>query len=486
MKRLLSITLLLLVAFALNAIPLRILHTNDTHGSYQPQTMKSGELIGGYPAIEYYLNAERKSAARSIYLDAGDQQTGSMFSSLTYEGLIGGAVIKTFNMLKLDASTFGNHEFDQTFATTQGYFQKANYPFVSTTLQTKDGKPFGGVPYKIITLDSLRVVIMGLSLVELSEKVRPSNIAALNILPYKQAIDQYIDEVDRQSDLIVLITHLGYEADSLLATTLDNRVDVIVGGHSHVGIDEPWQVNGIYITSTGSHTIYLGEMDIDVVNDRIASFNSRLIPLIVPKELPLTPLNQFVDGLAKSIDAEMGKPIATIPEDWKPDKFKATHLSEWVAGALFLQYQEFKPDVAIINNGGFRKSILAGDVTLRDMHELIPFNNYVLLFSCYGRDLLTMDAKNQQLAIDKPYDIVQTANSGWAIGSWGGDTILKKAYVVGSKPIDPNKLYRVVSHDYVSEQWDKYLGFQPLDVQETGDLVLDAVIEQLVLQFGKK
>ncbi|MDD3236305.1 MAG: metallophosphoesterase, partial [Candidatus Cloacimonetes bacterium] len=112
MKRLLSITLLLLVAFVLNAIPLRILHTNDTHGSYQPQTMKSGELIGGYSALEYYLNAERKSAARSIYLDAGDQQTGSMFSSLTYEGLIGGAVIKTFNMLKLDASTFGNHEFD--------------------------------------------------------------------------------------------------------------------------------------------------------------------------------------------------------------------------------------------------------------------------------------------------------------------------------------------------------------------------------------
>jgi 2',3'-cyclic-nucleotide 2'-phosphodiesterase (5'-nucleotidase family) len=485
-KRLLSIIPLLLVAVVLSAVPLRILHTNDTHGAYLPQKTKTGAMIGGYAALEYHLNQERSSAARSIYLDAGDQQTGSIFASMPYEGTIGGAVIKTFNWLKPDAVTFGNHEFDQSFEHVNKLIELAYYPFVSTNLQTKDGKPFGNHPYKIINLDSLKVGIMGLTLVELPEKVKRSSIEALNILPYKQAIDKYIDEVDRQSDLIILLTHLGYEADSLLATILDNRVDLIVGGHSHVSIDEPWQVNGIYIASAGSHVSLLGKLDINVENDRITSLKTELIPLLLPQEMPSTELNDFISTLATGIETEMGKPIATIPNDWKPDKFKATEVSEWVASALFLQYNEqYKPDLAIINNGGIRKTIPAGDVTLRDMHELLPFNNYVVLFSCYGKDLLKMDALNKQIAIDKPYDIVQTANAGWAIGSWDGDLVLKQAYVVGSTPVDPDKIYRVVSHDYIVDQWDKYLDFQPQNVVKTEDLILDAVIRQLLLQYGK-
>jgi len=483
MKRLLSIIPLLLVACVLSAIPLRILHTNDTHGAYLPQKAKSGEFIGGYAALEYYLNA-----ARSIYLDAGDQQTGSIFASMPYEGTSGGAVIKTFNYLKPDAATFGNHEFDQSFEHTNKLIKLANYPFVSTNLQTKDGKPFGNIPYKIINLDSLKVGIMGLTLVELPEKVKQSSIAALNILPYKQAIDKYIDALDKQTDLIILLTHLGYEADSLLATTLDNRVDLIVGGHSHVSIDEPWLVNGIYIASAGSHVTLLGELDIDVVSDRIRSIKYKQIPLWVPSEIPTTELNNFVSTLAKGIEAQMGKPIATIPQEWKPDKFKETAVSRWVAEALKTQYdKQYKPDLAIINNGGIRKTLPAGDVTLRDMHELLPFSNYVVTFSCYGKDLLKMDALNKQNAIDKPYDIVQTTAKGWVSQPCpGGHGHNKQVYEVNGLALQPDKLYRVVSHDYIVDQWDKYLGFQPLDLQETGDLIVDALVQQLLLQFGKK
>jgi len=488
MKKPLLFLLTLVFVCVLSAVPLRILHTNDTHGSYQAQKTKSGDYIGGYINLEYHLGQARSTAARAIYLDAGDQQTGSIFASMTHKGAVGGAVIEAFNHLQLDATTFGNHEFDHSYANTIKLTELANYPFVSTNLRSKQGKAIGQTPYKIIALDSLKIGVMGLTLVELPEKVKRENISELNILPYKQAIDEYIDYVDANSDLVILITHLGFEADSLLATTLDNRIDLIIGGHSHVNIDEPLQVNGIYIASAGSHNVLLGQLDIDVVNDRIASLTTNQIPLWQPKEQPKTKLAGFVTAIADSIQASMGKSIARIPEDWKPDKFKETAVSRWVANSLLAEYQQpYKPDLAIINNGGIRKYIPAGEVTLGDMHELLPFNNYVVVFSCYGRDLLKMDEYNRKNAIDKPYDIVQTAGMK-AVNQPcpGGHGHSKKVWEVNQLALEPDTKYRVVSHDYIVGQWDKYLGFQPYDVQETGDLILEAMIKQLILQFGKK
>ena len=425
------VILAMLLSGYLFAIPLTIFHTNDTHGVYTPRIIKSKDKtaeLGGYPTLEYYLSLERQKAARSLYLDAGDQQTGSIFASLKSGGAIGGEVIKVFNQLKLDATTFGNHEFDQSPANTRKLIELANYPYVSSNLLDETVKPFGGVPYRIFQLDSLKVGVMGLTLTELPEKVKRENVANLTILPYKQAIDRYIDDVDRQSDLVVILTHLGYEADSLLATSLDNRVDLIIGGHSHVQITEPWIVNGIYITSAGSHSELLGKLELDVINDRIVSYKTTLIPLWKPAAMPKTTLNEYVKNLADSLDKEMGKVIAIIPEDWKPDKFSSTALSEWAAMALCKEYTDlFHPDLSIINCGGLRKFIPEGPVTLGDMYELMPFNNYVVLFSCYGRDLLTMAELNEKHAVDKPYDIVQTANAGWAIGCWHGDLKLEKA-----------------------------------------------------------
>ena len=395
---------MLLIGTILEAVPLRILHTNDAHGAYLPQNYKTEQgtkQIGGFVALEQYLSIERKQAPRSIYLDAGDQQTGSIFASLNYGGAIGGAVVKAFNYLQLDATTYGNHEFDESMSNTMRLTELANYPFVSANLQTAEGKPLGEKPYQIISLDSLKIGIIGLTLVELPQKVKRENIASLKILPYKQAVDMYLDEVDRQSDLIILLTHLGQDADSLLATTLDSRIDIIIGGHSHLAISEPWLVNGIYIASAGSHLQLLGSLDIEVDNDRVTSFTPRLIPLWNQENPTQTPLAEFISSISDSLDIEMDQVIGRIKTDWIPNKYQETTVSRWMAEALKAEYDElYKPDLAIINCGGIRKTIPAGDVTLRDMHELLPFNNYIVLFSCYGRDLLAMDELNKQIAKD--------------------------------------------------------------------------------------
>lgn len=483
MKRISLFLILALLFASAYGIPLRIFHTNDSHGAFEPRNYwidGSQTALGGYISLWEHLNLHRKDAPNSIYLDAGDQQTGSAFASMNYDDAIGGAVIHVFNAMNLDACTFGNHEFDQNPANLDRLVDLANYPFVSSNLIDKDTNfSLGGHPWLILEREALKIGVLGLTLVELPEKVSIENVAGLQILPYKEAIDVYLDELDSKTDLIIVLSHNGFEADSLLATILDQRVDLIIGGHTHTYLSEPTQVNGIYILQAGSNLTHLGIADIDVADDHIVSFESRLEPLTVLPTSENNPISDFMNEMSRQIEAELGIQIALLPEDWVPNKFQSTPLSRWMANALKRHYEDvFHPDLAIVNNGGFRKPIPAGPVTLRDMHELLPFNNTVTIFSCTGADLLSYDALNRLTAIKRPYDICESTAPGWVEADEG------MYFDLGGQRLEPQKTYHVISHNFVAGQWDKYLGFEPFDVYDTGEMFLDAMIQEIKKEFG--
>lgn len=449
-----------MLIFGLPALQLRILHTNDSHGAYH---FVPG-VSGSYESLWEHLSQNRKTAARSIYLDAGDQQTGSAFASKNYAGAVGGAVIATFNRMGLDATTLGNHEYDHSPTNLKRLTHLANYPFLSSNIVNKsDGKP-RFKPWHIIELDSLKVGVLALTLMDLGEKVKAQNVADIELLPYKQALELYLDELEKATDLVVLLTHNGFEADSLLATQLDERVDIIIGGHSHTVLEHATQVNGIWIAQAGSHLRHLGVLDMEVEKRRITSLNSRLEAITLPASKE-NPVSLLVTQISDEIEESLGKVIAHLPIDWAPNKFASTALSKWMANAIYKQYKDvYQVDLAIVNNGGFRRYIPAGDVTLRDMHEMIPFANYINIFSCHGSDLIAWLGLNDEIATAKPYDICDYSD-----------------FDVGK--IKADMLYKVVSYDFILGQWDKYLGFEPFEIYDTGDLLLDVIIRQMIEEF---
>ena len=111
-------------------------------------------------------------------------------------------------------------------------------------------------------------------------------------------------------------------------------------------------------------------------------------------------------------------------------------------------------------------------VSLRVLHEYIPFGNTVVFFECTGKDILAALAVNQKNSLAKPYDIMSASIEGW-------ESQQAKSLKIKGKSIDPAKTYRVVSHDYILSQWDKYLGFQPQNAYDSGELFLDAIIRQI-------
>ncbi|MCB5287271.1 MAG: bifunctional metallophosphatase/5'-nucleotidase [Candidatus Cloacimonetes bacterium] len=470
-----SLSLLILAACSSN---LRILHTNDSHAAYQP----SRDGIGGYEALEYHLDEARAEKSPHLYLDAGDMQTGSIFSSLMYDSVQGGAVLEVFKRLDLDAATPGNHEFDLSYNHAKSLMEKAEFPFYSANLLDADGASFATAPYGIFQKGKLKIGVIGLTIESLPERVKPENVAPITILPYTQAIDRIIAEVDAQSDLIILLTHNGWEADSLLATQLDDRIDIIVGGHSHISIPEPTQINGIYMLSAGSHLSYLGVADLKVKKDRIIQFNNYLQPLSQAPDEYVSELAPFLEQTIGELEKSLSKVAGILPFDFKVNKFQPTEGSFWVANALLAEYPQ--ADLAMINNGGLRKHLPAGAITLKELHDYIPFGNTVALFSCSGQDILSAYARNISIAQERPYDIMTVSSPSW-FSQESSTSNESSAFMIGNEKLDPQRIYRVVTHDYIISQWDKYLDFQPQDIDETGTLFLDAIIRQVQLQFGK-
>ena len=481
-----AFSLILVLAFfrVLSALPLSIFYTGDSHGVFEPKLGQDGLKYGGYPVLEEVLNRERAKVGRSLYLDSGDQQTGSIFASLVDDGVHGGAVIDVFNRLGLEASVFGNHEFDFSYGNTKDLAKRAEYPFVCTNLIDKPtGKPLGGVPFTILETGGLRVGVFGITLELLPEKVKAENVSSLRILPRVDAINLYLDEVERKSDLIVVLSHQGFEADSLMAQSLDHRVDIIIGGHDHIWSQEPIMVNGKWLLYSGSHLNWLGHAELEVENRRVVSLKNRLIPLVSERDEFKSPLNDIIAEKMETIQKQMSRVVGNIPLAWTPDKYRSTELSRWMAQALATEYQNiYKPELAIINNGGLRKSLPAGPITLRDLNELIPFNNTVTVFSLKGSDLIILDEINMLHAISKPHDICEIA--GWEKIAHPQKEAGEFEYLVNGEKLDLDRVYRVISHDFVAGQWDKYLGFKPFDVYDTGDLFLDAIIHQVELQYG--
>nr|MDK2850982.1 5-nucleotidase / UDP-sugar diphosphatase [Candidatus Cloacimonadota bacterium] len=469
-KRFLVLLLLIIISCSLAAESLRILHTNDSHAAYEP----SSDGIGGYTALEYHLTQSRSEVEHSLWLDAGDMLTGTIFSSLEYENLVGGAVLETFSRLGIDAATYGNHEFDISYAHAKALTERADFPFYSANLLNADGSSFGDGKYGIFEMGAVSVGVIGLTIQSLPDRVKAENVQDIEILPYAEALDAILDEVDEATDLIVLLTHNGFDQDQELARALDDRVDLIIGGHSHLATTKPVVENGIYILSSGSHLRFLGQIDLEVEDDRISSISSQLIALSQPPEDFQSEIADFLIENISDMERQLSKVSGILPFDFEVDKYSVTKGSDWVAKALLSEYPSAQ--LAMINNGGLRKHLPAGPITLRDLHEYIPFGNTVTLFSCTGEDILTAQAKNLQIARDRPYDILTVSSPDW-LGDGG-------IFRINGENIHPDQVYRVVTHDYVVSQWDKYLGFEPQDIEETGDLFLDVIIRVVEREFS--
>ncbi len=237
-----------------------ILHTNDVHSQIEP--IVNG--LGGIVRAATYINEVRAVEKNVLLLSAGDFFQGTPYFNLFF----GKIEIELMNAMRYDVACLGNHEFDYGLDTLAKRLREAQFTTVSANYDVSRTLLHDLVkPYTIIEKGGLKIGIVGIGL-EFGYMVLPRHWSGLQIAnPVETAniFAKQLKETDH-CDIVVCLSHIGYEDDIKLAEN-SHHIDVIIGGHSHTLLEQAdirKNLDGkdVTIVQTGSKGLYVGRVDI--------------------------------------------------------------------------------------------------------------------------------------------------------------------------------------------------------------------------------
>lgn len=454
---------------------LTILHTNDIHASFVPheafwvkQTPRP--LIGGFKELSFTVDSVRRSVPDAILLDAGDVMTGNPITELDYRGASGGALFEMMNLIGYDTWCIGNHDFDISQENLLKLSRIAHFPTLSANVVNGEGAfPVGNRPYTVIARAGLRIGVIGVTSQMLYNLVNQSSLTGIKVLSPIETVKRFVDTLKSAADIIVALTHQGFEDDSSLAANITG-VDVVVGGHSHTRLDSPRVVNGIIIVQTGSNCENLGVLNLTVERHNVTAFKGRLIPLWARTERPATELTHFVDSVQSRIDEEYRAVVATLTKDWVRSNGGESNIGDFVAEA---QRDAAGAEIAFMNTHGIRANVPAGPFTKRQLFEVLPFRNILAAFQLSGREIRSI----LQYFIDRK-PAVQTSGikCRWRKRPDGTGEIV--SIEINGKPLSDTRMYVCAASDYLVGEAKRYLGVELRQVIYLKKTVFAAVEEE--------
>lgn len=456
MKKL-SIALLILVLSVFFLTPaqarevsLRILYVNDFHGFAEPyQPPGSQEQLGG-AAYQAAAVKKLRQEKPTLLLAAGDMIQGNSWANLFQ----GKSAIGLMNLMHFDAMVVGNHEFDFGQEVLRKRIAGARFPVLGANVEGfKDGLK----PYVIKDLQGLKVAVIGVVTPDTPQATHPRNVAGLKFLPPAASVEKYLPELTKKADLVVVLSHLGYEADRNLAAQVPG-IGVIVGGHSHTKLLEPTVVGGAIVVQAWEHAKALGVLDLQVEDGKIKKFSGRLEMIRPAQGREDKAVSALVKKYAARVDAVLGEKIGETAVDLDGARVRAqeTNLGDFLADIL---RQAAGADAAIINGGGIRAGIPKGAITVKDIYTVLPFDNYLVAIKLTGkqiREALEHGLSGLEEAAGR-FPQVSGLSFTYSRQAPAGSRV--KEIMMGGQPLDPQKEYVVATNDFMAAGGDGYQAF---------------------------
>lgn len=412
---------------------LTLLHTNDLHARLLPDD----EGRGGFAYLAAVIRRECGASEGCLVLDGGDLVQGTPVSSV-FRGV---PVFEIASGLGLDASTLGNHEFDYGWEVIQEYIDEADFPIVTANVTNDAGALLGRTPYVILEANGVRVGVIGVLTEDLRFLTTADRIGPWRVGSAVDAVRRYLPEVREKSDVVVVLGHLeDDEEEAILAGFPD--VAAVVAGHGHGGLGEPVVIDQRPLVRVKAYGRELGRLDltVDTGNRSVLAWSWKAIPIRVSEIEPAADVarnvHEWEAKVAQVVDVRIGESRRRLAHG---------EVRTLLERAL---RETMGADLAYVNQGGVRDTLPEGPLTARDVWNVMPFENVVVVGEFKGSEL--------------------------------------PRFLIEERGIDPGRTYRLATMDFVAANWKERrqadLAFTVTD-RLVRDVVIDWIRARGVLDF---
>ncbi|MGL6123711.1 MAG: bifunctional UDP-sugar hydrolase/5'-nucleotidase UshA, partial [Shewanella sp.] len=413
---------------------LTILHTNDNHGRFLHNSDGEYGLAAQKTLVDQIRAEVSKNGSQTLLLSGGDINTGVPESDLQdaipdFTGM---------NKIGYDAMAVGNHEFDNPLSVLDMQRRLAEFPMLAANIYRKNAEGKAGEryfdAYKVFDINGLKVAVIGLTTEDTQKIGNPEYISELIFEDPTKEVIKVIKEIKdaKAADIIFATTHMGHYADAQNGSNAPGDVamaralkagdlQAVIGGHSQNPAcmepgsenkvyanfkpgDEcaPDKQNGTWIMQAHEWGKYVGRADFEYFNGELHLASYKLVPVNMRKlddagkktaELagekiePDVELKELLSYYQEKGQAKLDEVIAStdglLDGERANVRNKQTNLGRMLAMA---QSDKVFADFGVMNSGGVRASIQAGNISYRDVLTVQPFGNMVTLNEMTGTE----------------------------------------------------------------------------------------------------
>lgn len=469
-----------------------ISNITDFHGRWQGIEDQKNPIPGAERlkcAVDQF--AEGKPA--HIFTSSGDNIGASPFDSMLLDDA---PTIDTLNQMGVKVSSVGNHEFDEGWADLRDrVMPDAQFTYLGANVQGAEGL----APYSIQDLGGVKVAFIGAVAEETANLVDPSGIAGLSFTDPVAATNKVADELTAsgEADVVVSLMHEG----GLNADRFSKNIDLVFLGHTHEYVNNvaAQPDSRPVVLQAGEYSKGLANVDIayDKATDTV-TFDS--VKLLKASELmncntKYPEIDATVQAALAESKVEGDKVVGSLPEalnrgsdegaESGSNRGTESRLNNFIAEVTrwgVERNSNVTPDIGVMNAGGLRADLPAGEITYRQAFSVQPFGNENTYVELKGKDF--KDALEQQYKGEGQGRPVLSLGVSDGV-SYTYDPQAEKgnkitSVTINGEPLDPEKTYIVAGSKFLLSGGDGFEAFtrgtQPANL---GYVDINALLEYL-------
>jgi 2',3'-cyclic-nucleotide 2'-phosphodiesterase (5'-nucleotidase family)/endonuclease YncB( thermonuclease family) len=478
-------------------ISVQLLGVNDLHGKVDITGTVSGVNYGRMDYLAAHLRQRETTNQNTLIVHAGDMVGGSSPVSALLQDE---PTVEMMESIGFDVGTVGNHEFDEGVNEMMRLinggdhengtpnYDGIDFPMVAANVEYKDSGSLVLDPYAIKEVDGAKIGFIGVATVETPNMIISKGNEHIQFTDEAEAINKYVPELQEQGvEAIVILAHVpgnqsGETASgdiASIATKVNDAVDVIFAAHNHVKLNAVVDNKLIVQAWEYGKAFSDVELEIDRLSGDIVKKSADIVDVVQVGTTPDAEVKAILDNYLEEVGPKLNEVIGVAGSEMAGGYTQKGLIGDNALGNLIADGMAaaMDSDFALMNGGGIRDDLNAGEITWNELFNIQPFGNTLVKLEVTGSDMQAII--NSQFSSYGPDVSIAGFSYTWdsTKGSYG--EVIEMYLPDGSK-LDPDQTYTVTVNNYMYPHTsDKYriaeLGENPVqgpeDLQATVDFV---------------